>query len=62
MTNLTGHPAIALPNGFNQRTGLPTSITMLANYWDEAVLLRVAKAYQDATDWDEMHPPLFTDK
>jgi Asp-tRNA(Asn)/Glu-tRNA(Gln) amidotransferase A subunit family amidase len=62
MTNLTGHPAIALPNGFNQRTGLPTSITMLANYWDEAVLLRVAKAYQDATDWDEMHPPLFADK
>jgi Asp-tRNA(Asn)/Glu-tRNA(Gln) amidotransferase A subunit family amidase len=59
ITNLTGHPAIAMPNGFNKNTGLPTSITFLGNHWDEEKILRAAKAYQDATEWENMRPPLF---
>ncbi len=59
ITNLTGHPAICVPTGFDKRFNVPTSITFLANLYDEASLLRVAKAYQDATGWEEMHPDRF---
>lgn len=58
ITNLTGHPAICLPTGFN-RNNLPTSITIVGKLYDEATLLNVAKAYQQATPWDEMHPAMF---
>jgi Asp-tRNA(Asn)/Glu-tRNA(Gln) amidotransferase A subunit family amidase len=58
ITNLTGHPAISLPSGFNKNK-LPTSITLLGKLYDEATLLNVAKAYQLATPWDEMHPDMF---
>ena len=58
MTNLTGHPVVCLPVGFNQN-GLPTSITFLGNLYDEATILAVAKAYQDATEWNKKHPGKF---
>ena len=58
ITNLTGHPAVALPNGFN-KAGMPTSITFVGNLYDEATLLAVAKAYQDATEWNKKHPEMF---
>jgi Asp-tRNA(Asn)/Glu-tRNA(Gln) amidotransferase A subunit family amidase len=57
LTNLTGHPAIALPNGFTAQ-GLPTTITFLGQLYEEGKLLALAKAYQDATAFDEKHPPL----
>jgi len=57
MTNLTGHPCVVLPNGFIE--GHPTSISLIGNLFDEAIILVVAKAYQDATQWDEMHPKMF---
>jgi Asp-tRNA(Asn)/Glu-tRNA(Gln) amidotransferase A subunit family amidase len=58
ITNLTGHPALCMPNGFN-RFNLPASITFLGKLYGEANLLAVGKAYQDATQWDEMHPQMF---
>lgn len=58
LTNLTGHPCVVLPNGFNE-DGSPVSISFIGKLYDEATLLAVAKAYQDATDFDERHPPLF---
>lgn len=61
LTNLSGHPAMVVPNGFNEN-GEPLSITFLANLYDEASLIRVAKAYQDATGFDEKHPPEFMAK
>ncbi len=60
MTNLTGHPCLVLPNGFNEN-GSPTSITFLANYMDEAALITLGEAYQAATDYDDKHPPMFTE-
>ncbi|MBJ6108072.1 amidase [Hymenobacter sp. BT523] len=57
VTNLTGHPAIALPNGFTAQ-GLPTTITFIGQLYEEGTLLALAKAYQDATEFDEKHPPL----
>ena len=58
ITNLTGHPALCMPSGFN-RLNLPTSITFLGKLYGEANLLAVGKAYQNATGWDEMHPEMF---
>ncbi len=58
MTNLTGHPCVVMPNGFNEK-GRPTSFSMLGNLFDEATVLTMAKAYQEATTWDEQYPPLF---
>ena len=58
ITNLTGNPCVIVPNGFNG-TGHPTSISFLGNLYDEANVLWFAKMYQDATEFDELHPPLF---
>jgi len=58
LTNLTGHPAVVLPNGFDD-SGHPVSITFIGNLFDEGRLLALAKAYQDATEFHKQHPPLF---
>jgi Asp-tRNA(Asn)/Glu-tRNA(Gln) amidotransferase A subunit family amidase len=58
LTNLTGHPCVVLPNGFGEE-GNPVSISFIGTLYDEGTLLAVAKAYQDATDFHEKHPPLF---
>ncbi|MGH7599338.1 MAG: amidase, partial [bacterium] len=57
LTNLTGHPCVVLPNGFDKK-GSPTSISFMGRLFDEATTLAVAKAYQDATDFHRKHPPL----
>ena len=58
ITNLTGHPALTMPTGFDSK-GLPTSITLLGKLYDEADLLACGKAFQDATPYDDNHPALF---
>lgn len=58
LTNLTGHPAVALPNGFRASDGTPTSITFTGRLFGESDLLVLAKAYQDATDFHRKRPPL----
>ena len=59
-TNLTGHPCVVLKNGYDDR-GRPTSISFIGNLFDEATILSVARAYQEATEFDEQHPPMFVD-
>jgi Asp-tRNA(Asn)/Glu-tRNA(Gln) amidotransferase A subunit family amidase len=58
LTNLTGHPCVVLPNGFDE-DGAPVSITFIGRLFNEATLLAVARAYQEATDFHRRHPPLF---
>lgn len=58
MTNLTGHPVICFPIGFNS-SGLPASISLVGNLYDEASILVAARAYQDATVHEEKHPGFF---
>ena len=58
ITNLSGHPVVCMPMGFNQR-GLPVSITLIGNLYDEATILEVAKAFQDNTDHHKKHPEKF---
>lgn len=59
ITNLTGHPAICMPTGFDKRFNTPTSITLLGKLYGEAAMLTAAKALQQATSWDDVHPPMF---
>jgi len=56
-TNLTGHPAVIVPNGFRD-DGTPVSLTFLGPLFEEGKLLAVAHAYQQATDFHLKHPAL----
>jgi Asp-tRNA(Asn)/Glu-tRNA(Gln) amidotransferase A subunit family amidase len=58
ITNLTGHPALCMPNGFSQN-GSPTSITFLANLYDEEKLIMLGSHYQKKTEWQQKRPPFF---
>nr|WP_040303079.1 amidase [Algoriphagus machipongonensis] len=58
ITNLTGHPALCLPNGFNDRNS-PTSITLLANLFEEEKLVMLGDFIQKNSDWQAKRPPLF---
>ncbi|HTP10771.1 MAG TPA: amidase [Anaerolineae bacterium] len=58
-TNLTGHPAVVVPNGVTAK-GHSSSITFTGQLYGEAAALSVAKAYQDATDYHLRIPNLTT--
>ncbi len=58
-TNLTGHPAVVVPNGVTGK-GHSSSITFTGRLYGEAATLSVAKAYQDATDFHLRVPDLST--
>ncbi|MEB2773825.1 amidase [Algoriphagus sp. D3-2-R+10] len=58
ITNLTGHPALCLPNGFNEQGG-PTSITLLANLFEEEKLIMLGNLIQSTSDWQAKRPPMF---
>ncbi len=58
MTNLTGHPALLIPNGFD-KDGLPTSITFFADWYNEADLLFVGSEYQKKVGFFQKHPDKF---
>jgi aspartyl-tRNA(Asn)/glutamyl-tRNA(Gln) amidotransferase subunit A len=53
--NVTGQPAIAVPAGFT-RAGLPLSLQLIGHPFQEAMLYRIAHAYERATGWTECHP------
>lgn len=57
ITNLTGHPAVVLPNGF-RADGTPTSLTFLGDLFGEAKMLALAHAYQQSTEWHTRRPVL----
>jgi len=58
ITNLTGHPVICFPTGFS-KNNMPTGISLIGKLYDEATIIAVAKKYQDATEWNKMHPEMF---
>jgi Asp-tRNA(Asn)/Glu-tRNA(Gln) amidotransferase A subunit family amidase len=57
LTNLTGHPAVVVPNGF-RKDGTPTSITFTGRLWGESAVLALARAYQEATGFHLRTPRL----
>jgi aspartyl-tRNA(Asn)/glutamyl-tRNA(Gln) amidotransferase subunit A len=54
--SVTGNPALSLPMGFS--AGLPVGLQIAGPMFDEAGVLRVAGAYQDATDWHRRTPTI----
>ena len=53
--NYLGLCAVAIPNGFTQN-GLPTSLQIMCAPGQEATALRIAWAYEQATEWHTRHP------
>ncbi len=75
VTNLTGHPAVIVPNGLRGSDapvppagipiddqsggpGTPVSITFLAGHYQDAKACSLARAYQQATGFQKLHPRL----
>ncbi len=56
VTNLTGHPALALKCGFIDN--MPASIMVTGRLYDEATVCRVALAFEQNTEWHKRHPTL----
>jgi Asp-tRNA(Asn)/Glu-tRNA(Gln) amidotransferase A subunit family amidase len=75
-TNLTGHPAVIVPNGIRGNDapvpprvddgeddsiggpGTPVSLTCLGGLYQDAKLCAFARAYQEATGFQKLHPAL----
>jgi aspartyl-tRNA(Asn)/glutamyl-tRNA(Gln) amidotransferase subunit A len=55
--NVTGHPALAMMSGLSS-AGLPLSVQFVGRYFDEAMLFRVARAWEQASGMDRKHPPI----
>jgi aspartyl-tRNA(Asn)/glutamyl-tRNA(Gln) amidotransferase subunit A len=55
--NLTGHPALAVPGGMSAG-GIPIGLQLVGRKNGEADLLRFGYAYEQATMWHTVHPPL----
>lgn len=53
--NLTGLPALSVPCGFAD--GPPAGLQLIGRPFDEAAILAVGHAYQEATSWHERRPP-----
>jgi aspartyl-tRNA(Asn)/glutamyl-tRNA(Gln) amidotransferase subunit A len=55
--NITGGPALSVPVGFN-KAGLPLGMQIVGKPFSEALVYRVANAYELATKWVDRHPAL----
>jgi aspartyl-tRNA(Asn)/glutamyl-tRNA(Gln) amidotransferase subunit A len=55
--NVTGSPAMAVCCGFTE-SGLPLSFQIAGKRFDDANVLRLAHAYEQATPWRARRPPL----
>ena len=53
---LAGNPGLSLPCGFT-RAACPIGALLEAAWWNEAVLIRAGKAWQQLTDWHLRRPP-----
>jgi Asp-tRNA(Asn)/Glu-tRNA(Gln) amidotransferase A subunit family amidase len=58
VANLLDYCALALPNGFD-RSGLPISFQIICRGYEEALALRIGRAYEHATAWHQATPPDF---
>jgi aspartyl-tRNA(Asn)/glutamyl-tRNA(Gln) amidotransferase subunit A len=55
--NATGHPAISVPVGLAPN-GLPLSVQLVGRNFDEAGLLRIARAVEVLSGWESVPPPV----
>ena len=55
--NISGVPTISVPCGFTS-SGMPIGMQLAGRPFEEATVLRVAHAYEQATDWHSLRPPM----
>jgi aspartyl-tRNA(Asn)/glutamyl-tRNA(Gln) amidotransferase subunit A len=55
--NLAGLPALSVPCGFDE-SGLPVGLQIIGRHFDETTILRVAHAYEQATEWHLIKPKM----
>ncbi len=55
--DLAGTPALALPCGVSA-SGIPYTMQLAGRPLSEAMLCRIGQAYEDATRWHTLHPPV----
>ena len=55
--NLTGAPALTVPCGFGA-SGLPIGLQVVGRPFEDATVLRVGHAYEQATDWHRRRPSI----
>jgi aspartyl-tRNA(Asn)/glutamyl-tRNA(Gln) amidotransferase subunit A len=55
--NFLGLPAISIPCGFSSQD-LPIGLQIVGKAFDEAGILQIAQAYEQATDWSVRRPAL----
>ena len=53
--NFWGLPTMSVPCGFTS-DGVPIGLQLAAAHWREDLLLQVAHAYEQATEWHERTP------
>jgi aspartyl-tRNA(Asn)/glutamyl-tRNA(Gln) amidotransferase subunit A len=58
--NYAGLPAISVPAGFSEK-GLPIGLQIMAKRFDEESVFRAAHAFEVATPWHAMRPPVGDD-
>lgn len=56
VTNLTGHPQVVVPCGFIKDR--PVGLLFTGRLYEEGTPLRLALAFERATDWHHLHPKL----
>ena len=56
-SDFNGAPTISLPCGLS-RQGLPLSMQFVGKHLAEPLLCQIGHAYEQATDWHAMHPPI----
>lgn len=55
--NLAGNCAVSVPSGLCSTSGMPIGLQIIGDYFAEAILLRAAAAFEEATGFDPI-PPL----
>ncbi|MDE0032440.1 MAG: Asp-tRNA(Asn)/Glu-tRNA(Gln) amidotransferase subunit GatA [Deltaproteobacteria bacterium] len=55
--NLAGLPALSVPCGFDD-AGLPIGMQIIGRHFDEATVLRLGYAYEQATEWRTLRPEI----
>lgn len=55
--NITGQPTISVPCGFTS-DGMPIGMQLAGRNYEDAFVLKIAHAYEQATEWHTRRPPI----
>ena len=55
--DFNGAPTLSVPCGLNG-SGLPLSLQFVGKHLQEPLLCRIGHAYEQATEWHDLHPPV----